>query len=191
MIAAKPGLNPRHVARWILHTKEGRELLSQHMTKKEQPMNRSEEMQEMHKFVKSGGMSAVAKRIIETGSTSLTEPEYTELVQEDATLRKVAFEKAFADPTTQQAYAIIREAGYVKSLGYSKSMPTLTPTSVDIGNPNVADDSAEAVRLLGEMAAKNGRSFEAEFTAPENAKLAARTYTSAHRRSTPSADYLE
>jgi hypothetical protein len=191
MIAATGGdLHPDRARRWLLHTEQGQALLAQH-TKKEEPMNRIEEMQEMHKFVKSGGMLAVAKHIIETGSTSLTEPEYTELVQEDAALRKVSFEKAFADPTTQQGYKIVREAGYLKSLvaiapgSYDviKGMPTLTPTSVVVGNTNFADDSAEAVRLLSEMAAKNGSSFEAVFSNPANAKLAARTYTSAHRSS--------
>jgi hypothetical protein len=141
----------------------------------------------MHKFIKQGGMSAVAMRVIETGSSSLTEPEYTELVQEDAALRKVSFETAF-DPTTQQGYKIIREAGYVKSL--SKGMATLKPTSTEVGNTLVSDDSAEAVRLLGEIATKNGRAFETEFSDPKNAKLAGRTYTAGHRSSI-NTDYLE
>ena len=142
-------------------------------------MNRSEEMQEMRKFVKSGGMLAVAKRIIETGSTSLTEPEYTELVQEDAALRKVSFEKAFADPTTQQAYAIIREAGYVKSLGYPNVMST-TPTSVGVGSSSVSDDSEKAVAALRDMAEKQHRTFEQVFADPANAKLVSATYTKHH-----------
>jgi hypothetical protein len=79
-------------------------------------MTRSEEMQVMQKFVHDGGMSAVAKRILETGSTSLTEHEYTTLIQADAALRKISFETAFQEPDTQRAYKIVREQGYVKSL---------------------------------------------------------------------------
>jgi hypothetical protein len=61
---------------------------------------------------------------------------------------------------------------------------------VRLGNTSVAEDSAEAVRLLGEMAAKNGRSFETEFADPINRKLAMRTYTASHR-SSGNTDYLE
>ena len=71
-----------------------------------------------------------------------------------------------------------------------KGMASLEPTSTSVGNTNVSDDSAEAVRLLSEMAAKNGRAFEVEFADPANAKLAAQTYTSAHRSSI-NTDYLE
>jgi hypothetical protein len=80
----------------------------------------------------------------------------------------------------------------VKSLGYplAKGMASLKPTSTEVVNTQVKDDSAEAVRLLGEMAAKNGRSFETEFADPANAKLAARTYTRAHRSSI-NMDYLQ
>lgn len=69
-------------------------------------------------------------------------------------------------------------------------MASLEPTSTVVGSSLVSDDSAEAVRLLGEMAAKNGRSFETEFSDPANSKLAARTYRSAHRSSV-NTDYLE
>jgi hypothetical protein len=99
MIVAAPSLHPQHAAGWLLHTPQGQKLLAQHSTMKKDPrMNRSEEMQEMRKFIKAGGMAAVAKRIIETGSTSLTELEYTECIKEDASLRKISFEKAFAGP---------------------------------------------------------------------------------------------
>lgn len=63
----------------------------------------------------------------------------------------------------------------------------MTPTSTSVGSSLVADDSAEAVRLLGEMAERNGKSFEQVFADPANVKLAARTYTSSHR-SSPSYD---
>jgi hypothetical protein len=180
MIVAAPSLHPQRARRWLLHTPQGQKLLAQHSTmKKDPPMNRSEEMQEMRKFIKAGGMSAVAKRIIETGSTSLTESEYTECIKEDASLRKLSFEKAFADPTTQQAYKIVREAGYVTAL--TKGMASLEPTSTEVGNTSVSDDSAEAVRLLREMADKQHRTFEQVFLDPANSKLAAATYTSAHR----------
>jgi hypothetical protein len=85
------------------------------------PMPRSEEMQEMKKFVSEGGMSAINKRILEVGSTSLTEGEYTECVQEEAKRKGISFEKAM----DWQAYAIVREAGYVKALDYGKIGPNL------------------------------------------------------------------
>jgi hypothetical protein len=71
----------------------------------------------------------------------------------------------------------------------AKSFPSLAglePTSVEVGNANVADDSAEAVRLLGEMAEKQGRTFEQVFADPNNKALAGRTYIAAHRPNTSS-----
>ena len=54
---------------------------------------------------------------------------------------------------------------------------SMTPTTAVVGNTLVADDSAEAVRLLTEMAEQTGTSFEVVFAAPENKALADRTYT--------------
>jgi hypothetical protein len=66
-------------------------------------------------------------------------------------------------------------------LALSKSMASLRPTSTEVGSSATSDDSAaEAVRLLGEMAAKNGRSFEEVFADPANRALANRTYTRHH-----------
>jgi hypothetical protein len=45
----------------------------------------------------------------------------------------------------------------------------------------VAEDSAEAIRLLNEMATKQGRKFEDVFADPNNKALAGKTYTGAHR----------
>jgi hypothetical protein len=50
-----------------------------------------------------------------------------------------------------------------------------------VGDTNVTDDSAEAIRLLNEMATKQGRKFEEVFADPANKALAGKTYTGAHR----------
>jgi hypothetical protein len=44
-----------------------------------------------------------------------------------------------------------------------------------VGNTNISDDSAEAVRLLQEMAEKQHRTFEQVFADPNNKALASRT----------------
>ena len=75
-------------------------------------------------------------------------------------------------------------------LALSKGMATLTPTSTGVGNTNVSDDSAEAVRQLQQMCEKQGRSFDQVFADPANSALAQKTYTSAHRSSI-NTDYLE
>jgi hypothetical protein len=46
---------------------------------------------------------------------------------------------------------------------------------------SVGSVSAEAVRLLNEMATKQSRKFEEVFADPANRALAAATYTGAHR----------
>jgi hypothetical protein len=65
----------------------------------------------------------------------------------------------------------------------TKGMASLVPTSVEVGSSETSDDSAEAVRLLAELAEKQGRTFETVMADPVNAKLAARTYTAHHRSS--------
>ncbi len=70
--------------------------------------------------------------------------------------------------------------------GYLKSLASLKPTSVETGSTTVSDDSAEAIRLLNEMATKQGRKFEKVFADPNNKALAGRTYTAAHRPNTSS-----
>jgi hypothetical protein len=116
-----PAMTRPEALHWVTRTARGAAFARHHANiTKGIAMNRSEEMQQMRKFVKDGGMAAIAKRIIETGTTSLNEMEYTTLVQEAASLNEVSFEKAFNDPATQQAYAIVREAGYVQALGYTK-----------------------------------------------------------------------
>ena len=153
MVEARPGLHPQRAARWLLHTEQGQALLNSTGTHKAErnTMNRSEEMQVMRGFVKGGGMVAVAKRILETGSTSLSEREYTTLVQEDARLKSISFEKAFADPNTQRAYKIVREAGYVKALDYP-NLVSVTPVSVAVGNTN-EDGEADALKAAKQIAA--------------------------------------
>jgi hypothetical protein len=61
-------------------------------------------------------------------------------------------------------------------MALGKGMATLTPTSVEVGSSQTTDDSAEAIRLLNEMATKNGLSFEQVFAHPDNRKLAMATY---------------
>jgi hypothetical protein len=155
MIAATGGdLHPDRARRWLLHTEQGQALLAQH-TKKEEPMPQVNIM----KLIE----------VIEEGLNAQVTPRDGE-----------SFAKAFSrkyetDEGYRRRWKTIQDARLDLSPNMSKSMPTLTPTSTD--------DSDEAVRLLGEMAAKNGQSFEAVFSNPANAKLAARTYTSAHRSS--------
>jgi hypothetical protein len=95
------------------------------------------------------------------------------------------FAKKFeSDIEFRKQWQTVSEAKQLLAL---KGMATLTPTQVggnDAFDTSVADSSAKAVRLLNEMAAKNGSSFEIEFAKPSNSKLSAATYTHAHRSST-------
>ena len=104
-----------------------------------------------------------------------------------------SFAQAFSrryenDIDFRKSWATVSEAKQMLALG--KGMATLEPTSTSVGNSNVSDDSAEAVRLLQEMCEKQGRSFESVFSDPANAKLASQTYTTSHRSSV-NTDYLE
>jgi len=162
MVVAAPSLHPNRARRWLLHTPHGRELLAQH--KKETPMPEVN-MMKLVSAMEDGLMASVTKRDGES------------------------FAKAFSrryenDIDFRRSWASVNEAKQLMTL---KGMATLQPTSVGVDNIN---DPAEAVRLLSEMAAKNGRSFETEFADPANAKLASRTYTANHRSSV-NTDYLQ
>jgi hypothetical protein len=108
------------------------------------------------------------------------------LTKRDGQTEAQAFAKLYEnDIDFRKQWAIVTEAKMMMAL--SKSLPNMmstTPTSTEVGNTGTADDSAEAVRLLSEMAEKQHRTFEQVFQDPDNAALAARTYTSHHRSST-------
>ncbi len=114
-------------------------------------------------------------------------------VMEEALLARAPNPKDFAklyetDLSFRKQWATVTEAKQMLAL--SKGMATLTPTSTGVGNTNVSDDSAEAVRQLQQMCEKQGRSFDQVFADPANSALAQKTYTSAHRSSI-NTDYLE
>jgi hypothetical protein len=167
MIAATGGrLHPHRARRWLLHTPQGQELLRQHTTKKETIMPQVDIMKLV--TVVEDGLMAQAR-----------------LTKRDGETEAKAFSRYYENNIDfRRQWATVTDAKLLDlNLNMRKGMPTLTPTSVVVGNTNFADDSAEAVRLLQEMAAKNGQSFDAVLSNPANAKLAARTYTSAHRSS--------
>jgi hypothetical protein len=114
----------------------------------------------------------ISKHITETHD--ITEFDFTKILMGHARLNKragesdgAALERILTAPGNSELRQAYRTA---------KGMASLEPTSVVVGSSETSDDSAEAVRLLAEMAAKNGRSFETEFADPANAKLAAATY---------------
>jgi hypothetical protein len=96
------------------------------------------------------------------------------LAKRDGETEAKAFAKLYeADIEFRKSWATVTEAKQRLAL----SMPNLMSTSVtSVGNTNVVDDSAEAVRLLTEMAERQHRSFEEVFLDSSNAELAARTY---------------
>jgi hypothetical protein len=156
LLVAAPTLNRQATAHFLMHNPHGRKL-AEHLnslSKKEQPMPQVD-------FMKV--ISILEQTLLGRAPNA---KEFAKLYEND-----IEFRKQWRDLT---------DAKRNLSPNMTKGrMATLTPTSTMVGNPNYKDDSAEAVRLLQEMAARNGSSFEAEFTAPENAKLAARTYSSA------------
>jgi hypothetical protein len=121
-------------------------------------------------------------------ATTMENALNAQVIKRDGESFAQAFSRRYEnDIDFRKSWATVSEA---KQLSAMKGMATLTPTSVGVGNTHVSDDSAEAVRLLQQMAAKNGRSFEQVFADPANRELASKTYTSNHRSSV-SADYLE
>jgi hypothetical protein len=185
MIVARPLLHPHRARRWLLHTPHGRELLAQHTTmKKEEPMPQVDIMK-LHNIA---SVREIAKAInIGSNASGISEYEFTSILAGHARLNKragesdgAALERILTAPDNtelRKAYRIV------------KGMASLEPTSVGVGSTETSGDSGEAVRLLREMAERQGRSFEAVFQDPENSKLAARTYTMHHRPTGSSPSY--
>jgi hypothetical protein len=186
MITAAPTLREDQAMHFILHMPHGRKMF-EHFTKteKDEPqMNRSEELLSL---ATDFGVIKLCKKISDdVDAHSLTSDELTTMGMEDARKQyptetpAKAFAKYYdVNLEFRKAIAIAHDQQTAAAL--VKGYATLKPTSTEVGNTNVTDDSAEAVRLLSEMATKNGRSFEKEFADPTNAKLANATYTNAHR----------
>lgn len=141
-------------------------------------MNRFEELRDIAKA--NGGMEMICKNIIDRGSTTISEQEFSAALMEHAKASRKADEsvvRAFSRMIEEDA-DIRRAYGICKGYAYTET------TSVEVGNTAVSDDSAEAVRQLKEMAEKQRRTFEQVFADPANSKLAARTYTQHHRSGT-------
>jgi hypothetical protein len=174
MVVARPSLHPHRARRWLLQTPQGRELLAQHTTmKREQPMPQVD----VFKLSNIESVREIAKHIAE--KDDITEFDFTKILMGHARLNKrdqesdgAAFERILTAPGNgelRQAYRV------------TKGMASLEPTSVEVGSSETSDDSAEAVRLLSEMAEKQGRKFEDVFADPTNKALAARTYRAEQR----------
>jgi hypothetical protein len=145
-------INPVRARRWLLTTDQGQALLLQRTKKKETPMLDFAKLLE----------------ITEHGLNAQVTPRDGE-----------SFAKAFSRKyETDESYRRQWQNHQDTQMMLSKTnYASMTPTTAVVGDTRLADDSAEAVRLLTEMAEQTGTSFEVIFAAPENAALAARTYT--------------
>jgi hypothetical protein len=160
MVVADPTQSEEQHLFSLLHTAHGRKLAEHlnNLTKKEHTMPQVDIMKVIA-VTEQCLMATIVKREGERYDTA-----FARKFESD-----IEFRKQWRDLTEAKHTMLV-----------SKGMATLTPTSTEVGSSATSDDSAEAVRLLQEMAAKNGKSFEEVFAAPENRALAARTYTKHH-----------
>jgi hypothetical protein len=186
MLLAAPTLNRQAAHDFLTNTAHGRRLAEHlnNLSKGETVMPQVVDIMKLHnpdsvtEFIKSSGASEHVISEVIMGHAKLNKRSGESDAQ--------AFARVF--PKFQTAYGVSK--GYsaetddsFPSLTKRQGVPTLslTPTSTSVGNTLVSDDSAEAIRLLNEMAEKQGRTFTDVFADPNNKALAGRTYTSAHR----------
>jgi hypothetical protein len=170
MFVATPSISREQAAHYLLHNAHGRRL-AEHLNN----LSKGETIMPQVDILK-------VATILEDGLNA-------QVTKRDGESFAQAFSRKYqADEDWRRQWASVTEAKHTVAL--SKGMASLTPTSLGVGNTNVSDDSAEAVRLLNEMCEKQGRSFESVFSDPANSALAQKTYTSAHRSSI-NTDYLE
>ncbi|MHC2318385.1 hypothetical protein ACVIHC_005431 [Bradyrhizobium diazoefficiens] len=165
MVRAAPTLSEEEALFFLLHHPRGRRL-AEHLNniskQKEQTIMPQVNIMKLIEVTEQGLMAQVAKRDGESYHQAFARRHEND----------IAFRKQWASLTDAKHLVALR-----------KGMASLTPTSTSVGDTSVADDAAEAVRLLSEMAERQHRSFEQVFTDPANATLATRTYTQHHRSS--------
>jgi len=162
MVIADPSKSEQEHLFTLLHTAHGRKL-AEHLnsiSKKEHPMPQLN--MQLISAVENGLMAQAKLQKRDGESEAKT---FSRVYENDIEYRK--------------QWAALTDAKHL--LAYTKSLATLTPTSTVVGSSLVADDSAEAVRQLSEMAEKQHRTFEDVFNDPNNRELAGKTYTAAHR----------
>jgi hypothetical protein len=185
MIMADPSFTEETAIHHLLHSAHGRKL-AEHLnaiskSRKEEPMNRQAELRDIAKA--DGGMAVITKNIIDRGSTTISEHEFSAALMTHCKNDVRAFSKMLqTDVDIKRAYGICK--------GYPNTM-SLEPVSTEVGNTNVEDDTAKAIAQLNELAEKQralaptlstAQLFARVFADPANAQLAAR----AHRRPTAS-----
>jgi len=169
--AARPHhINPMRARRWLLTTGPGQALLLQRATKKKEQQMPQVDIGKLLEITEHGLNAQVTPR-------------------DGESFAKAFSRKYETDESYRRQWQNHQDTKMMLSLS-KKTTATMTPTSTEVGSSLVADDSAEAVRLLTEMAEQSGRSFEVEFAAPENAALAARTYTMHNRPNISSPSYM-
>jgi hypothetical protein len=188
LIEASPSLTRQAAVHHLLHSQRGR-LLAQHLneiTKGKSPMPQIDIM----KLRNIESVAEISKAIIKGDATDVSEHTFSQIVMGHARLNKRANESdaaAFARIFSAPENIELRKAHAI-----TKSFPNMmdtTPVTVETGSTLVSDDSAEAVRLLNELAEKQHRTFEQVFCDPANGELAGRTYTAAHRPNVSSPSY--
>ena len=200
IMTAAPGVTREQAASWLIHTARGRAThaaLSKQRKDTPPMTTRADEMREMRDFAKSaGGMQSIAKHVIEKGTTTLTEHEFTTLLQEHAKLHKAAgesdgaaFSRIFSAPESidiRRAHAITKNT----------PAPMMSIDPVQVGGKDATDvnDARKAYDQLTALAEEQRRrspglssaqAFARVFENPENVSLAAR----AHRRPSATTSY--
>jgi hypothetical protein len=189
LILADPAVTRQQAAYFILHTAHGRALFQHFSKQMERPMNRTDELKSIAKA--AGGMEMICKNIIDRGSTTISEREFSAALMAHCKNDVKAFSKKIEeDVDIRRAYGIAK--------GYPNMM-SIEPVSTEVGSTITADDSKKAYEQLMALAEKQHalsptltieQLFARVFADPANAKLA----NAAHRRpqaSSTSGDELQ
>jgi hypothetical protein len=182
MVAAAPSLHPQHAMRWLMHSEQGRALLSQHTTKGD-----TMPQVDIAKIIPvlEDALMAQAKldrRVKKNGNTETDAEAFSRRYTDD-----IDFRKQWRD---------ISETKQLLALAQTKSYPNLmnvVPVSTEIGDTNT-DGTAEATKAAAQLAAlvedqrrlaptlNTSQLYERVYADPTNKAIVHR----AHRRPTAS-----
>ena len=178
LTAAHPDLSRQEAVFYLLHTPHGRVMVER--LSKGNTMSRLDQLKEFAK--QQGGMTAVAKHIIEKGSTALSEHDFSAMLMEHAKLNKAAgesdaaaFSRIFSAPESidiRRAHAITKNT--------TATEPVLVVYNA-VSDADQSDAYQKLEKMAGELRQRSpglseAQAFAKAFT--ENPELASK----AHRR---------
>jgi hypothetical protein len=171
MLMSAPTLDRQEAAHYLLHSPHGRRLY-EHLSKTMES-NPVPQQTDISKLIPIMEEALMAQAKLHKRHDESEAKAFSRFYESNLEYRK--------------QWQTLTEAKHLQALRTTKALASLEPTSVVVDGSETS--AAKAVAALTAMCEAQHKTFEQVFSDPANSKLAAATYSSAHRSSTT--EYLE